>query len=442
MKKLFLAILFLLLASEADATRYWVATTGSDANACSAVDGDADPGTYKLTIASGLTCLTSGAGDTLTVKAGTYTGVITTNPMVSGASANSPTILECEGVRTCTIAPTSGTNVFLFNIARSYLTIRNFIIDVVGLGTGGERAGIRFSNSYAFPSLIIEHNEIKNMNGPGLVPADGVTDCIIRYNKIHDSTGGLGQSPTGIYHRGINCVIEHNDIYNFAGQAISNYSTSSSASGNVIRYNNLHATGTEPTETDDRVLNLSEANVVVHSNVIYGGTDYGIRLTAGATNAQIYNNTVYNNARGGIRIDSTVSGAVLANNLVIGNGSFQIQDNNGTNTLTTNVTTGLATDLMIDPANADFSLKESSAAIDAGTVIAASGNWPGSSGRYVGAGVDQGALESCVRSGTVVENATPTIVSISHDCPSQSTRDGVGLKTPTVGNYGIVVAGG
>jgi len=63
------ALLALLLAGSAEATTYWVDDTGgSDGNACSSVDGDTDPGTYRATINGGAACLST--GDTLIVKPG------------------------------------------------------------------------------------------------------------------------------------------------------------------------------------------------------------------------------------------------------------------------------------------------------------------------------------------------------------------------------------
>src|SRR5215475_8185649 len=67
MKKVFFLIAFLLAASSIEAATYWVATSGSDSNSCSSAQNNTTP---KRTIAAGISCMS--AGDTLTVRSGTY----------------------------------------------------------------------------------------------------------------------------------------------------------------------------------------------------------------------------------------------------------------------------------------------------------------------------------------------------------------------------------
>jgi len=91
---------------------------------------------------------------------------------------------------------------------------------------------------------------------------------------------------------------------------------------------------------------------------------------------------------------------------------------------------------MLSPSTGDYNLVESSACIDAGTAITTF-----SDGRYVGSAPDIGPFEAPIRLSAAVENATPTVYSVTYSMPSQSVRDGAGLLTCTVGNWAMVVAG-
>src|SRR3990167_10306127 len=110
MKKTILStLLFLLVAAQAHATKYWISTSGSDANACSAVDGDADPGVYRRNVATTWTdCLV--AGDTLYMKAGTYTEFVYNGNFSgypAGTSWSAPITIASAPSETAVWRPTS-----------------------------------------------------------------------------------------------------------------------------------------------------------------------------------------------------------------------------------------------------------------------------------------------------------------------------------------------
>src|ERR1043165_3460341 len=62
--------LLLFLAAYAHAATYWVSKSGSNGNGCNN-SSTALTTTAKLTVAAGLSCLSS--GDTLNIRTGTYT---------------------------------------------------------------------------------------------------------------------------------------------------------------------------------------------------------------------------------------------------------------------------------------------------------------------------------------------------------------------------------
>ena len=109
--KIFLAniigLAFFLLPLVAHTVTYWIDPTGSDGNACSAVDGDSDPGTYRLTFEGAYPCLSS--GDTLNANAGTYVEALEIDASVpNGVDANNHTIIQGTPGDTVILRPTSG----------------------------------------------------------------------------------------------------------------------------------------------------------------------------------------------------------------------------------------------------------------------------------------------------------------------------------------------
>jgi hypothetical protein len=93
-----------LLLPVAESVTYWVSSSlGSNANACNAVDGMSDPDVYKQTINGDLTCLRS--GDTLIIKAGTYTEAIGTTGVPNGTSESNRTTIKAEINGTVTLRP-------------------------------------------------------------------------------------------------------------------------------------------------------------------------------------------------------------------------------------------------------------------------------------------------------------------------------------------------
>src|SRR5262245_29168693 len=122
MKQIIFLALFLSLTARAEATYYWVAPTGSNANSCGAVSSGSegtDPGVYKQTITNAATCMNP--GDTVIVKDGTYNEVL---DVTASGTAGNLVSLKSQNPRGATISPanngTGGQAVFLHGAYTSF----------------------------------------------------------------------------------------------------------------------------------------------------------------------------------------------------------------------------------------------------------------------------------------------------------------------------------
>src|SRR5438552_771118 len=125
MKRLLTALFFTLVPALAHSATYYVATSGSNLNTCTQAQS---VGTAKLSIAAGLACLAG--GDTLTIKAGTYTESVAYHAIPAG-TASARTMVQGAPGETITIKPNSGNaqeDVFTI-YDRDYITLDNLIID-------------------------------------------------------------------------------------------------------------------------------------------------------------------------------------------------------------------------------------------------------------------------------------------------------------------------
>lgn len=455
MKRSLLALLFLVIATQAHATVYWYSPTGSNANACGSVDGDADPTLYRALDQTGLSCLS--AGDTARLKVGTYDVTLRKTWIPSGSSTNTPTTVECEtvvnptadnGTRpSCAIAPTVSTYVLNFTDTGTRQDIRfryiRFTLSAIITPTGNP--SIVSVNNGTITRFTIENCELDNQDGG--VPADNgavfsgrswVPGLVLRNNWVHHMLNGTNDptGATGFYLASDDMTVEHNLIHNIGHHAMQLYS-----SGGVIfyraivRFNRIFSTG-----AGGIVLETTARDAQIYGNVSYSNsTSYSIK---GLTT--LFYNNVANGSTTGISCVSNCSTAasVLRNNISLGNTT---NCSVGSSTNSNNTCTGTDTDYFIDPDNAtlasrNYNLLETAPAGIADGVITGlpSGYTCVATGGTV---CDRGAYQAPVRSTASVEDATDTIYRISFSLPTQSTRDGVGLQTCTVANIAITVAG-
>jgi parallel beta-helix repeat protein len=300
-------------------TTYYVAPTGSDANACTS----ASP---CLTIdrAAGLT----NPGDTVSVAAGTYAGFTISN---SGTSAQPITYLA-NGTVTIGNATdaNAGYGIFISNV--SYVTVDGFQIQ------GTTRKGIAARN--ASPTapmfgLTIRNNKISNTQEEGMYVSE-VNASLIENNTITDV--------------GLAGILTNGD--NLTGHGI--YLANSGSKNTIIRGNTLKSSAPHPgngihmngdlsvggdglitglTIENNRLLGgfvngLSMDGVQdsdIRNNIIVGTSHDGIRAymgdgAAGPTNLRIVNNTVSAPASDALKTSEEAGPSTIFNNILCGNG--------------------------------------------------------------------------------------------------------------------------
>ena len=155
------------------------------------------------------------------------------------------------------------------------------------------------------------------------------------------SDGGDGVSVSVIR----NCLIYGTTNANARGIYTSGYSSG------VIIYNNILIAG----ESNDTSINRIDGDVWILNNTISGGWNVGIN-TGGNRLRYAHNNTSVDNDT-----DFTGTWTAASNNISSDDSAP------GPNSLINQI----ATDLMTDPANGDYTLKSGSNAIDAGTDLSA-----------------------------------------------------------------------
>jgi hypothetical protein len=332
MRTILLTLCAMLLAPSVQAATYYVAKTGSDSTSCASAQSSSTP---RLTINGGVSCL--GAGDTLIVKAGTYSEAVGSIP--SGTSGN-PTTLRSEVRYGATIKPPAsggGTQCAICLSGVSYVTIDGFRFDGTGLW-------IRHIADFSpVDHITIQNNEIfggveanvpSNSVGIAII-AQNSNNITVRGNKIHD----IGERPVSgqnfysycIYWRASNSLIEKNELANCSGYAIHNYSPDYPSHDNIFRQNYIHNNGTFGTPAF--LFSDGGDNNTMYDNIIANNGGLGIHVNCcgtQSTNSSIYNNTIYGNGSSCIQMggyaawNATPLNTVIRNNICYSNGADSI----------------------------------------------------------------------------------------------------------------------
>lgn len=370
MKKLFFALfsLFsLFFYARAEATIYWVATTGNDANSCSAISGRRDPGVYKRTIASGFTCLL--AGDTLYLRGGIYNETIDSNNQTipTGTSWTDAPVIASYSGETVVMNGSSGNPVV--NLAHSYIKYVVFdglVIDAintgVGIGTFGLPHHVRFQNV-----------EVKNAGAHGvhLAGGCGLSSCDTFFEfinvKVHNN-GHTVDLDHGFYIETSGNLIDKSTIYSNAAFGVHIYNGyGNRASNNILRASVIHGNATISGGTGCGIILGSGDNNIAYNNIIRDHPGCGILVGVNSpSNTKVYNNTVYNNGLEAVDLYSGGSNTSVKNNIFYQNGGTII-DRGASGTIATN---NYASDpSFLNSGSNDFHLQSGSAAIDAGATL-------------------------------------------------------------------------
>lgn len=371
----------------ATAATYYVATNGNNANAGT----QAQP---FQTIGQGLSVLA--AGDTLYIRGGTYAERIDSNQQTvrAGTSWSNVVTIAAYAGETVTLRPGSGGEVI--NLTQS--SIQYVVFDGLSLDATGVQFGMSLTNGANH--VRFKNGEMKNSTLTGVAisvsPASSYNEIL--NSKIHDL--GSSNQDHGLYIQTTNNLVEGCEIYNTSGYGIQLYNGygGERASNNIIRNNRLHNLGLGSSGLGAVTINSGDDNMF-YNNLVYDSLRGIDVMWGGPQRTKIYNNTIYNTSAAGIEIGSGSTNAVVQNNIVYQNGSTII--NNGVGTQISN---NLTTDPKFVNASAkDFTLQQTSPAIDTGvTLDAVTTDFAGTT-RPQGAGYDVGAYE--YKSGQV---PTPT----------------------------------
>jgi parallel beta-helix repeat protein len=271
----------------ANATEYYVATAGDDAN----------PGTESRplsTINKGVSVLQP--GDTLYIREGTYAVIDTTMPIPSGTSWSNPVTISGYSGETVTL---QGGVTLNTGSTISYVIFDNLVL-VNGLYVGCGSHHIRLSNS-----------EVKN-GGNGVQFCENANYNEVINCSVHDAAGH------GLYITSSNNLFDGNRVYNngWAGYHLY-HQDGHTANNNVVRNSEVYKNGSG--RANSGIVVASGSNNDVHGNIVRDNTA-GIGVAYGSDNAHIYNNTVYGNILGGIDVCCGVTNTIVENNIVYGNG--------------------------------------------------------------------------------------------------------------------------
>jgi len=435
-----LACVLWFLVSPAWATDYWVATTGSDSEACNAVDSveadpPTDPGTYKLTFASAVGCMVS--GDRLIIKAGNYDNQEILNP--PGGTSGNYTVIKGDPAGARPVIRPNQTyatrRAYRCTTASACQYVRIEYIETyhaynhVSMGAVGTPAHhMEFINNKFCSTTHTAINIVatgSSMGGPYLYRGNEFCNTGEFYTPDLSSSTEYAPGHNTIYGVGDNSIIENN-VFHDLGNAIGIWASDTTQINAIIRNNVFYNICREdlnswihPTSGSCSAVHISVAGGghQIYKNIVYNSCSTGneankcvpfvTRSQAPSNVGMISNNTIYNlidtntPAIALFQAGSTTPDANVQNNIayLAGTGFFFCTGCDGTHTNNTTSNPSFT-----NAAGGDFSLASGSAAINAGTNIGFSFN---------GSAPDQGAFETFVFATCAVEASTPTIVNIT-----------------------------
>ncbi|MDR4495887.1 MAG: right-handed parallel beta-helix repeat-containing protein, partial [Nitrospirales bacterium] len=375
-------LIFTIAIEAANATTYYVATNGNDSN----------PGTNSQplrTITKGVKILS--AGDTLYVKAGTYSESIRSSQISipNGTSWNNPITIAANPGDTVTIKPLTDNAFFWILDGQSkYLIIKGFIVD----GANKAFHGFKFEGGTKY--VRVTNCEVKNAKHSGILvttPSTSANNTNTHHEfinlKVHNN--GSSGADHGFYINTSNNLVESSQFYNNKGNGGKFYHASfnGSANNNIARNNKFYNNSVAGSWSCGLLLSSGNGSQA-YNNVAYGNYA-GFCIQTRVTNARLFNNIAYENGYYGIYVGyNTTSGSKVENNTVYDNGTYGIfvGDDATSTTVKNNISLANPIDiglqvaatnsnnftsdpLFVNAGAKDFHLKSNSPAIDKGTSI-------------------------------------------------------------------------
>ena len=295
---------------------FYVSTTGSDGNDCTAAQS---PSTPLATLAKALSC--AAGGSTIRLRGGVYAQSIQTSltPIAAGSSFSAPTTIMSEPGETAILQPTSaGAIIGLDNASTDqYLVFHRLVLDGVNApsSTG-------FQVNAGAQHIRFQQGEIRRVANNAVFLSGQTTEVL--QNQLHDNTSA-GALIAG---SGAGNVVQGNTIYGgvSAGVFLFGGATNNVIDGNIIRDN-----------TNRGVRTVGGSSNKVFNNVIASNGGDGIVVESGETGLTVYHNTVWSNSAFGLNILGGAASTAYTNNIFYQNGT-DIPSDAGMGTIpTTNV---------------------------------------------------------------------------------------------------------
>jgi parallel beta-helix repeat protein len=371
-----MAFAAIMCVEAANATIYYVATTGSDSN----------PGTSSQpfrTIVAGVKKLS--AGDTLYVKSGTYAESVTNwtggNSIPNGTSWSNPITVAVYPGHTVTIKPLSNNAFFWIGDGQSkYLIIKGFKID----GARIAKHGIKLEGGTQYVRVM--DSEIKNAKESGILVTGAINTRheFINLNVHHNGSSKLDH---GFYISTSNNLVKNSTFHNNTGSGGKFYhgNLSNVANNNIAHDNKFYDNTTSGDWNCGLLLSSGDGNVGynnvaygnyagfcigfrvsnsrLYNNIAYGNDAYGIYVGWSSSGSRVENNTLYNNGGRGLFVGDQATTATVKNNIVYANSTnLKLTNTTDSHNLTSNPK-------FVDAVAKDFRLQSSSPALDKGTSI-------------------------------------------------------------------------
>ncbi len=396
----------------ANATTYYVSTTGDDARTCGETTSNATP---RQTITVGMACLA--AGDVLEIKGGTYVESVFNNGnnmFPDGTGPNNLTTIRGAVGEKIIWTKYGGDHIFLMKNAGNYTRFENIEFDASNLSLGNPNSADAWKHFRQDGQITVGvefiNNIIHDAPNNGIFNSGSTSGWLIEGNTVYDS--GRGTDPNGdklannLYLAGDNHIVRNNIVYytinppggNVGGLRVGENASnvnSGGANNNIIE-NNYVSGGQTGIIFGTGDNNIARNNIVANLQPSFSNSGVGILLWHQGTwshNAnKIYNNTVYNAAYCLIASDNSALTASEARNNILDNcSSAAINDPGNIFATSNNLTTAPN---FVDALNEDFHLQAGSVAIDAGTTLIDVPEDYDGMARPQGSAYDIGAFES------------------------------------------------
>ena len=406
MRYLCTLVLFFGLSSQAQAATYYVSPSGSNGNSCSAAQDSTTP---KLTLSNAQGCMVG--GDTLIIKAGTYTNQGFLNPPAGSDSAYTVFTGEAGGAKPV-LNPSSGQRALECTNGSSchHIELSNIeqsggesCVKVSGSDVLGWAHHIKFLNSLCHDTV---GGAMGMFTSNGTVYQGG--DHLIQGNEFYNIGIGTPGYPPGtntIYNPGNRSIVERNTFHDLAN-GVGIWHSGKYIENVIVRYNLFYNIG-RPSQNPWMALTSGQAAIHISSggrghriygNVIYdsiedsGSSAIRVFPNFGAsttTDIQIYNNTIYNLLNAGayaIRQSVAIAGPLVVKNNIAYQAGLGISVSFGGGSASDNQTTNPS---FTNAGTRDLSLASGSTAINTGVDVGLP---------YCGTSPDKGAFETLLMS--------------------------------------------